>query len=406
MVDCGAGAAGAWGSPAAPWTAWTTTKAASNAYTTAGTYLPRLAVRDEAGAVSYATARVVVLAAGDPLCVVNTASDLDDGASSCACTGAACGIDQRLSFREAARLAADGTTITFSGAMTITGTTAIGLAKKVRVVAPAGVVLDTIPLGVTAGDAATPVLVAGLELTRQATAITLNNKRFLVLEDVYLHDVGSAGASAIFDRGTLTLRRVRMANCASSCVAVIDATNADTLTVTHSEFRGAGGIALDAQQCQAGKLTLVAQSNVFVGFAQAVRQVCSGFTNVVNNTFEANGTGIAYPAIGTANHVLRNNVFTNQTVAAASCGGATFTSRDYHVLFGNASSGCLGGDPSTLGTDPQYVFAAARDYRLQLGSPSIDTALDLGLYLIPAFPAAPGPQFLGAGPDRGGRESF
>jgi hypothetical protein len=197
-----------------------------------------------------------------------------------------------------------------------------------------------------------------------------------------------------------------MANCASTCVVVTDATNADTLTVRYSDFKGAGGVAVDVQQCQAGKLALLAQSNAFTGYAEAVRSACNGFFNAVNNTFEANGTGISYAAAAVPNHVLRNNVFTNQTVAAASCGGATFASRDYHLLFGNASNGCLGGDPNELAADPQYVFPAARDYRLQLGSPAIDTALDLGLWLVSAFPAAPGPQFMGAGPDRGGRESF
>ena len=252
----------------------------------------------------------------------------------------------------------------------------------------------------------TGVFLAGLELTRQATAIAVNNKKFATLEDVYLHDAGTAALPVIYDRGTLTMTRVRMANCASACVVVTDATNADTLTVKHSDFKGAGGVALDVQQCQSGKMALVAQSNVFTGYAQALRSACSGFLNVVNNTFEANGTGVAYAAVANANNVLRNNVFTGQTVAAASCGGATFASRDYHLLFANASSGCLGGDPNGLGSDPQYVFAAARDYRLQLGSPAIDAALDLGLYLVSAFPAAPGPLFLGGGPDRGGRESF
>jgi hypothetical protein len=393
---------------AAPWTAWSTTKAAANTYGTAGTYYPRLAVRDEAGAVSYATVRLVVLAAAAPLCVVDTAADVDDGASSCSCSGASCGSDGRLSLREALRLAASGSTITFGGPMTITGSGSYTVSSIVRIMAPPGVVLDTKTLTIDAGDSANPVVIAGLELTRQTTAVTLRGGRYATLEEVYLHDM-----AGIVDCGTLTLTRARMARCVlpgggqASCVRVTNACGAGTprtLTVQYSDFDGGGSTyeAIDVEQCTAGVPGLYALGNVFSGFTRGIDIDCAPST-VVHNTFHANGTGVLYAGNG---HVLRDNIFSSQTTSAVDCAGVTFTSRDYHLLFQNASNGCLAGDPGTLASDPQYVFPAARDYRLQLGSPSIDSAVDLGLYLLPAFPAAPGPRYIGAGPDRGGRESF
>ena len=351
-----------------------------------------------------------MLAVGGSLCVVNTAADVDDGAGSCACTGAACGTDGSLSLAEALRLSADGTTITFAGPMTITGSGSYTISRNVQILAPPGVVLDSKSFLIQGGDSGQPLVLAGLEFTRQTTPIFVASKRFVVFEDVYFHGLGTAGTPAVEDRGTVTLTRVRMANCASTCLLLTDSSNSDLLTVRHSDFKGNGGAgtAIEAQQCKSGRLALSVQSNAFSGFAQAVRvgAACPGFTAILDNTFEANGSGLVYAAGASPNHVLRNNVFTNQTAAAASCGGATFANRDYHVLFGNASDGCLAGDPNALAADPQYVFPAARDYRLQLGSPAVDSAVDLGLYLMPGFPAAPGPRFMGAGPDRGGRESF
>ena len=66
---------------------------------------------------------------------------------------------------------------------------------------------------------------------------------------------------------------------------------------------------------------------------------CRGATTILNSTFEANGTGVTYSPAASSGHALRNNVFTNQTVAAATCGGATFASRDYHVFFGTETNG-------------------------------------------------------------------
>ena len=103
---------------------------------------------------------------------------------------------------------------------------------------------------------------------------------------------------------------------------------------------------------------------------------------------------------------VQDGAITGQTTAAVALGLATFTARDYHLLFQNASDGGIAGDPSTLaGVDPLYLFDSAGDYRLSQASPGVNSALDTGLYLLPQYPAT-APRFLGAGPDRGGRESF
>ena len=112
------------------------------------------------------------------------------------------------------------------------------------------------------------------------------------------------------------------------------------------------------------------------------------------------GTGVAFNA--GANNQLQNNIFTNSATTAATCGTATFTAKDHHQLFGNASNGCLAADPNTLTTDPQYAFAGAGDLRLSFGSPAIDSAFDTGTDLCLGFPG----NWEGAGADRGGRESY
>ncbi len=102
----------------------------------------------------------------------------------------------------------------------------------------------------------------------------------------------------------------------------------------------------------------------------------------------------------------RTGAVSGNGTAALNCGGPTFGTRDRHLLFQNASNGCvLPGDPGALTGDPAYLFAPAGDYRVGLGSPAVDSAIDLGLDLLPQYPAT-NPRFLGAGPDRGGVESW
>ena len=389
-------AAPAYPTPAVPWTAWTTIKTASNTYTVAGTYQARVAVRDADGDVGYGSVTVVVLPLLNALCIVTTAADVDDGATSCAAPGP----DGVLSLAEALRVAPGGATVTFASPYTISGTGAYTISTNLTIVAPAGTILDGKSLTINGSG----THIYGLELANQATAVVVGNKKTVTLEDCYLHDM-----PGITDYGTLTLTRVRMRNCVGGCVFVTDSSNSDTLTTHHSTFLGgAAAVGIDVAQCRFNKVSLAAQSNVFAGLAIAVRfgNLCTGPSDLRNNSFVSNGTGIAYPTVATSNHVLRNTIFSGHTTASVSCGLATFASRDYHLTYQNASDACIAGDPNLIsGADPLYLFAAADDYRVAPASPAVNSALDLGLFLLPQYPAT-APRFLGAGPDLGGRESW
>jgi hypothetical protein len=330
---------------------------------------------------------------------VTTSADVDDGATACSGGAASFGTDGKLSLAEALRLAANGTTITFASPMTISGTGAFTIARDdITLVAPAGTIISGKTISVTGNRAR----LVGLELANQTTALTVGNRRILTLEDCYLHDM-----PGITDLGTLTLTRVKMASCIGRCVYVTDASNSDTLTIRHSTFLGGPtAVGVEIAQCKAGKLALVSQSNVFAGLATGigVAAACTGHTDIRHCSFASNGTGIAYVA-GTTGHVLRNSIFSGHTTTAASLAGATFTSRDGHLLYQNASDGGLAGDAGTLTGDPAYLFAPAGDYRIGLGSPAVDSAPDLLLFLLPQYPATT-PRYLGLNPDRGGRETW
>jgi hypothetical protein len=198
----------------------------------------------------------------------------------------------------------------------------------------------------------------------------------------------------------LTVEQVQMGNCTGPCIEHAG-NNTGTMTIEYSTLRSsAGQSAVLLSGCQAGTQVLDMFSNTVAGFTYGVQAQCNGTTRIRENTFDSVGTGVAYA--GGTGHVLVDNIFTNNTASAASCGSATFTTRSYHQLFGNASSGCLGGDANGLTSDPQYAFQSAGDYRLGFGSPAVNTALDTGLDVCLGFPA----NFEGAGPDRGGRESY
>jgi hypothetical protein len=393
--------------PGAGWSAWAKTpKTVSHAFTSAGTYTVRVAVRDADGDVAFASVTVVVRGSiADKLCVVDAdeaSLDVDDAPL----TGATCGDpathgpDGRLSLVEALRLAADGDTIAFAPSIrTIATGTPYAITKAVQLVAP-GVVLDG--SSITVGSKGVTTIV-GLEVTGAGVQVTVPNGATAAFVGAWLHDL-----AGIVANGSVTLDGVRMAGCSGSCVVMGDSTGPDIVTVRYSDFRGQGsGSALDFTACAKMKPALDAQSNVFVGFGAAIRVACDGSTKVVHNTFDANGTGIAFVG-ASSGHVLRNNIFTNHPTAAAACGSATFAaaSRDRHLLWQNGSDGCLAADPGTLAADPLYVFPASGDYRLLPASPAVDSAWDLSLNLIPAFPSPAPLQHLGNGPDRGGLESY
>ncbi|MFP2926356.1 PKD domain-containing protein [Pyxidicoccus sp. 3LG] len=370
-----------------PWSAWTPTKTASQVYGTAGEYTVRLTVRDEQGGVGYAFRKVLVLPAGTRACVVNTASRTDDGASSCA---GPFGSDGRLSLVEAVRLSNTTAgqqviTFSFSDATTLANLPSLTLTDSVDLFAPPDITLDVSNLTVRAGTAR----VSGVRVDADDFRITVEAGTTLSLLDAELK------GGRVQVAGTLLLHRTLFLSCEPHCVE-LDAPTASA-QVRFSDFLSTSTSAIVMTRCLGTGVALELQSGVLAGFDRAVTQAC-GTVRIRNNTFAWNGVGLKLQGGGA--HVLRNNLFTYHRTQAMDCGAATFASRDYHLLHGNESNGCAGGDPDVLTTSPRYV--SLLDWRLQYESDARDSAVDLGLDVNDAAPGL----FFGAGPDRGGRESF
>jgi hypothetical protein len=410
--------------PSAPWTGWTTARTASHAYVNNGTSAvvvrPRLAVRDaEAGPggpdVAYAAKLVVVLPSGTDLCIVDTASLADDGASDCYAKGP----DGRLSLAEAVRLANSWPrplNVTFSNPMTITSTATLSLTHAARIVGGPGVVLDGVSLDLAADD----ILLSGLELRHLTTPITIRNQMVgaASLDDLYVHD----GAGILVqDGGHAGLRGVTMSGCAGTCLRE---TGNAWLGAFECDFQGAGGdvgVAIDG--CAAVYPGTVSSSpnqpwtpggwstsgaagvaaSVFTGFDTAITVgsslACAGpvFSNL---TFDRNGVGIRRDGSTGASGALYDSVFTRQTVAAVDPAACGFLAIDRVAAWQNASVGCLAPD---ITSDPLYVWPSGRDYRIQYASPLKDAA-DPANH-VEVEDAGPG-LYQGAAPDRGGRETY
>jgi hypothetical protein len=217
-----------------------------------------------------------------------------------------------------------------------------------------------------------------------------------------MHDSGSIEFS-----GPVAIRRSLVEGCTSSCLYQMNP--GGIATISGSEFRaGPGQTAIKHQNCGGSSTSLDVTTTVFSGFGTAISLSCNGSaqTRLVNNTFHANETGVAYTATTATRHRLQNNVFTSQTTDSVTCGGldaGTWLARDHHLLFGNAADTCVAADPDTLTSSPQYLDAAGYDFRLMPGmSPAIDSGVDAGADLNGAAPG----RFHGAAPDRGARETW
>jgi hypothetical protein len=403
--------------PSSPWSVWHAGKTATNAYINNGAapimVTPRLAVKDtESGSggpdVGYARATIVVLPNGNGHCTVDTASDVDDGASSCYAKG----TDGKLSFREAVRLANTASwtvAIDFASSMTIAASGTFTLGRPMYIIAPPRVALD----GATLSIASSGVVISGLELSRPPSPVVIQTSGDALLRDVYLHD-----GRGILVKGRARLDGLRASGCSGPCVEVNDA--GAYLSMFASELKGSGsgtGLALTSCATAAwnpATLTAAGQgyngaavvaATVFSGFATAVDSSCAAAV-LTNVTFAANGTGVS--GIGAQ---LLDSIFDRQTtaaVAAATCPG--FATSRRHVLWQNASDGCLQaevalspGPDTTFSADPRFVYPANGDYRLQLGSPARDLAAGTNVIDLDG----PGPaRYLGANADRGGRETY
>jgi hypothetical protein len=388
-----------WPTPGGPWTAWTTLKTAANAFTTVGKKDVRVAVRDTDGDVGYGVVAVrVVAAVGGSRCIVTTEAEVDDGATSCT-NPALMGTDGKISLLEALRVISQDGLVTFAYPMTFTGTGSYTVGRRVSIV---GYGTKIIGKGFTFADGSTanPTRVIGLELSGQTSRITPPAGKVIVFEDVYVHD--SAGFETW---GYLRLERVRMDGCTGACVTIQDTSSSGCLTVRGSVFRGAGsGTAIHAAHADGGVPTLNVASSFFTGFQRAIWLEAPGPATLVNNTFEANGTGVEF-LTGTSGHSLRNNLFSNQSVSAAMWGTATFAARDYHQLWQNADAGLLSSDPNARTSDPLYLYPVADDYRLSFASPAKNSGVDAGMNLVPGFPTGAF-RYLDTAPDRGAFETW
>ena len=363
--------------------AFTSAIATTTSYAAPGVYGPVVAVRNAAGDVGTATARVQVVASPAALCTVTTASALDDGATSCA---GPFGADGALSLAEAVRLAnasATPVTIAFAGPLTPLGTGALVFTRPATLAGTAGVTLAQ-PLDVRAA-----VTVSGVALATSAPSVVAASGA-LALVDV----AWSGGGLTV--RGAASLTRVQMTACDGACL-VDDGSSA--LTLAFCALDGAGD-GLDVVTCAPGAAALDVQSTRFSGFATALHASCDRALSVQQATFAGDAVAIAYA--GGAGHVLASSVFVGSLGAPVDCGTATFATRSHHVLFGDGADGCLAGDPSVLRADPLFTYPLVGDFSLAPASLAVDSGLDLGRDYD-----GPGPgRFLGAAVDRGAIESW
>ena len=368
-----------------PWSAFSTVKNADATFATPGLYEVRLAVRDGDSEVGYASAVVKAVASAAELCTVTTASVDDDGAASCA---GPFGTDGALSIAEAVRLANAGSnlTIVFAGPLAISGAGRLALSVPMTVLGSAGVSL-AVPI-----DVGAVVMIAGLDLSGAPSASTVSSTGVLTLK----HVVQRGGAGWI-NRGDATFSYVELSGCVGDCLTD---DGGSALSVEHSVFaQSASSSGILVSTCAVGASALDVSSTKFVGLGSGVRALCNRPMTIVHSTFDQNGRAVAYS--GGTGHILRNSLFTRQSIEAVACGTATFTARDFALLFQNAADGCIGGDPNGLTIDPLFLYLPARDYRLKMASPAADSAATLGRDLN-----GPGPgDYFGAGPDRGAGES-
>ena len=123
-------------------------------------------------------------------------------------------------------------------------------------------------------------------------------------------------------------------------------------------------------------------------------------------TFHRNGVAIVYA--GGQTHVLRNNIFSEQSTSAIQgCAAVMFSARRDHLLHLNGSDDCLASDPGATTIDPLYVAPSLGDFRLRRQSAAIDAApaVTEGSATLDVNGPFPG-SYQGMGPDLGGRETY
>jgi len=384
------------------WTSWSSIATSNGSGYSPGIWQPRVAVRNMANPNAIAYASATVVSVNGDVCEVDTTSLAVNGANTCnpPPPNSNYGSDGLLSLPEAIQIVNSG------GARAITTTTAARFYfPPGAAVVPlnggnwlsfaSGTQLINAPFDFAGGS----MLVANAEVTG-ARPWTVSGGD-LTLSDVVLHDHVGIAAGA-----PLTLQRLLGFNCPAGtpCVDAVGPNGA--LAVTFSTFFNAPGGALRAAPATSGGpcptpggFALDVRSSTFQRASPGIQYDCTAPSRVVHTTFHENLVGISYA--GGSSNTLQNDVFA-RNATAASCGAATFTAKDYNLVFQNGMDGCAGGDTNTLsGVDPLFFIPEATDLRLRASSQARNSALDLMLDVNDVGPL----NFFGAGPDRGGRET-
>jgi hypothetical protein len=369
-----------------PWTPWSSVQTASQFFATGGSYEALVAVRSPAGLVGYAQRRVRVVPTSS-LCLVSTASDVDDGGS---CTGGA-GADGRLSLREAIRYSNgrdDPTAIGFSGLTSVDALAPYQISSRRR--------SSRHPGSSCAARASrcSPARCSSRAWSSRARGPARRRRR--------------GRAWSWWTAGCTTARPStrgggrRCGGCGWSA--------APGLPVGRRRRRAGPGPLLEPARLAAGRRAPALPGRARPGGAEhRARRPVRGDRRGGRLRRERAGAPRDLRrerdrplARGGTGHELRNSVFSRHSTRAVDAGAASFAARDGQLLFDNVDDGGLGGDPGTIAGDPLFLDAASRDYRILADSPARDSAPDLS---IDVNGPAPG-NYGGPAPDRGAEEGW
>jgi hypothetical protein len=378
---------------AAPWPEWSTQRILTQSFSLVGLTTVALAVKDTDDDVGYAARKLSIADSMQTICIVTTGTGGEDGATSCNDPNLF-GLDGELSLDEAVRISRSPSiseTIVLMYPMALTGDP-LPVDSVVHLVGTPGATIQR-ELVAAAG----PITFLGVEFGPNGKLTVPNGKEIHVVDSYFHQSLGIVSA------GRVEVDRTRFESCVGPCIKV-DGVGAE-LEVSGSSFSG-GEFGIDAPSCvwNGGTYSLDLLSNTFSKFTTAIRvgSNCDRPTRIFHQTFHGNEVGIDY--LGGSYHELRNNIFTGQSRSAVLGCSVSFANgaRGGHLLYRNASDGCLVGDSGTLREDPQYVSTANGDFRLRYESPAVDRAPATGLDVNGDAPAV----YLGVGPDYGGRETY
>ncbi|HZA52025.1 MAG TPA: hypothetical protein VE549_14870 [Myxococcaceae bacterium] len=388
-----------------PWPEWTTTKTARGTFSRGGVTTVAMAVIDADEQVGHVARAISVVSDPTDLCFVTTALPGDNGDAT-DCTPAGSGLDGLLSLDEAVRIANTAVgdqTIVLSAPSELapvvfkdpegSAPVPLRLKRMAQIVGAPGAIIAREIIAENG-----PITLIGVEVAAPGK-VTIPHGYTLVLLDSRIRDTN------VLVAGHLMVERTRFERCDGACITV-NGLSAD-LVVSESSFAGAGsGDGIDVRQCNSNgtAFSMELVGNTFSGFATGIRvgSGCDGSTRIVHQTFHGNGTGVDY--LGGDGHVLRNNIFTAQQVAAVGGCDVPFASegRRDHLLYGNASDGCLATDTGVVIAHPLYVSSADGDFRLREGSPAVNAAPPLDIDVNGRATN----DYLGVAPDFGGRETY